>query len=247
MTEAEWLACADLGLLLRFLKEKASDRKLRLFAAACCRRIPCLSELDPFRSAIEILELHADGLAAPELLNQVRQQFHADAQSEERKWLHATDRKTPACCTAYCEANRAYTLAYAAKPSLRDDVNLDMMTNYSTQTVLGELTGHKPYVSMPLDDWFGLVQGDHSRLAELAREIFGNPFRPVKFAAAWRTDIVEAVAHRIYESRDFSAMPILADALQDADCDSAVILDHCRSSGPHVRGCFVVDLLLARE
>jgi hypothetical protein len=48
----------------------------------------------------------------------------------------------------------------------------------------------------------------------------------------------------MYGSRDFGAMPILADALQDAECDNAAILDHCRGPGPHVRGCWVVDLVL---
>jgi hypothetical protein len=51
----------------------------------------------------------------------------------------------------------------------------------------------------------------------------------------------------IYDSRDFSAMPILADALQDAGCENTDILDHCRGSGPHVRGCWVVDLVLGKE
>ncbi|WP_232069797.1 hypothetical protein [Gemmata massiliana] len=55
------------------------------------------------------------------------------------------------------------------------------------------------------------------------------------------------LAQQVYESRDFSAMPILADALQDAGCDNIDILDHCRGSGPHVRGCWVVDLILGKE
>ncbi len=55
------------------------------------------------------------------------------------------------------------------------------------------------------------------------------------------------LARTMYESRDFSAMPILADALQDAGCDNEDILGHCRGSGPHVRGCWVVDLVLGKE
>jgi hypothetical protein len=51
----------------------------------------------------------------------------------------------------------------------------------------------------------------------------------------------------MYESRNFSAMPILADALQDAGCDNDDILSHCRIDGPHVRGCWVVDLVLGKE
>jgi hypothetical protein len=78
------------------------------------------------------------------------------------------------------------------------------------------------------------------------RDIFGNPFRPVTFSPEWRTDTAVSLARQMYESRDFSAMPILADALQDAGCDSADILSHCRGDGPHVRGCWVVDLVLGK-
>ncbi|HEY1189881.1 MAG TPA: hypothetical protein VGE74_19685 [Gemmata sp.] len=81
----------------------------------------------------------------------------------------------------------------------------------------------------------------------LLRDIFGNPFRPVAFAPDWRTDTARALAAQMYDARDFSAAPILADALQDAGCDSADILDHCRGPGPHVRGCWVVDLVLGKE
>lgn len=84
--------------------------------------------------------------------------------------------------------------------------------------------------------------------SELLRDIFGNPFRPISFAPEWRTDTATALARQIYESRDFSAMPILADALQDAGCDSDDILNHCRDPEQvHVRGCWVVDLVLGKS
>jgi hypothetical protein len=82
---------------------------------------------------------------------------------------------------------------------------------------------------------------------QLLRDIFGNPFRPVAFDPAWRTSTVVALAQQMYDSRDFGLMPILGDALQDAGCDSADILDHCRGDGPHVRGCWVVDLVLGKS
>ena len=81
----------------------------------------------------------------------------------------------------------------------------------------------------------------------LIRDIFGNPFRPVAFSPAWRTDTVVSLARQMYESHEFGAMPILADALQDAGCDDDDILNHCRGPGPHVRGCWVVDLVLGKE
>ncbi len=83
---------------------------------------------------------------------------------------------------------------------------------------------------------------------ELVEDIFGNPFHPVSFDPAWGTDTVVAIAQGMYESRDFSAMPILADALQDAGCEKAAILTHCRdASQSHVRGCWVVDLVLGKS
>ena len=83
---------------------------------------------------------------------------------------------------------------------------------------------------------------------ELVREVWMNPYRPVAFDPAWRTDTALSLARVMYETRDFTAMPILADALQDAGCEHADILDHCRDpNGVHVRGCWVVDLVLGKK
>ena len=80
------------------------------------------------------------------------------------------------------------------------------------------------------------------------REVFGNPFRSIHFSLEWRTSTVVTLAQQMYEARDFSAMPILADALQDAGCDNDDILNHCRDvTVTHVRGCWVVDLVLGKE
>jgi hypothetical protein len=79
------------------------------------------------------------------------------------------------------------------------------------------------------------------------RDVLGNPFRPVTIDPAWLTSTVVALASGIYDERAFDRLPILADALQDAGCDSADILTHCRGDGPHVRGCWVVDLILGKE
>jgi hypothetical protein len=105
-------------------------------------------------------------------------------------------------------------------------------------------------------DFNALFFGVEAALAEpaarpeimtIVRDIFGNPFRPVVFSPQWRTDTAVALARQMYESRDFGAMPILADALQDAVCDSEDILSHCRCDGPHVRGCWALDLVLGKE
>ena len=84
--------------------------------------------------------------------------------------------------------------------------------------------------------------------SRLIRDIFGNPFRPVTLDPAWRTSTVRALAQGIYEERAFDRMPILADALQDAGCVSADIQAHCRDPQQvHVRGCWIVDLVLGKS
>ncbi|OWK42425.1 hypothetical protein FRUB_04503 [Fimbriiglobus ruber] len=84
------------------------------------------------------------------------------------------------------------------------------------------------------------------RMAEVFRCIFGNPFRPITFNPSYLTPTVLSLAKGIYEDRAFDRMPVLADALQDAGCDNEDILTHCRGPGPHVRGCWVVDLCLGK-
>jgi hypothetical protein len=81
----------------------------------------------------------------------------------------------------------------------------------------------------------------------LTREVYGNPLRPVAFDAAWRTDTAVILAKQMYERREFSAAPILADALQDAGCEIEDVLLHLRDAKQvHVRGCWVCDLVLNR-
>ena len=91
------------------------------------------------------------------------------------------------------------------------------------------------------------------QLARVLREIVGNAFTPPRFEPAWRTDDVVALARVIFDNRDFSALPVLADALLDADCDEEAILRHCRGTevgvkepAPHFRGCWVLEVILGR-
>ena len=91
------------------------------------------------------------------------------------------------------------------------------------------------------------LRGVQNRLLRgLVWDVAGNPFRPVAFDPAWRTGTAVAIARGMYEAHDFSAMPILADALMDAGCDDEDVLAHCREPGPHVRGCWVVDGVLGK-
>jgi hypothetical protein len=67
-----------------------------------------------------------------------------------------------------------------------------------------------------------------------------------EFDPSWRTEAVVSLARGMYEARDFAPMPVLADALEDAGCGDADLLAHRRGPGPHVRGCWVVDLVLGK-
>lgn len=81
----------------------------------------------------------------------------------------------------------------------------------------------------------------------LLRDIFGNRIRKAPFDARWRTSDVVGLARAVYEDKAFERMPILADALMDAGCEDEHVISHCRGAGPHVRGCWVVDLVLDKN
>src|SRR5262249_11701093 len=89
------------------------------------------------------------------------------------------------------------------------------------------------------------VAGDAAGVA-LLRDVFGNFFRPREVDPLWLTSTVVSLANSIYTERAFDFLPILADALEEAGCTDEHILGHCRSPGPHARGCWPVDLLLGK-
>jgi hypothetical protein len=94
---------------------------------------------------------------------------------------------------------------------------------------------------------FNTCLSQWSAQSALIRDIFGNPFRPIALDPRWRSADVVGLARGIYDERAFDRMPLLADALMDAECDDEQVIGHCRSEGPHIRGCSVVDLVLGKE
>ncbi len=148
------------------------------------------------------------------------------------------------------------TVLKAGEPLCRraNDV-VDPMRRGDTATHPLRLAVAKSVCYAVLGDYFGtkgyFTELDPNELVPqlaLLRDIFGNPFRPVVFDPAWCTSTAVAIAKGMYDSRDFSAMPILADALQDAGCENDDILNHCRDPQQvHVRGCWVVDLVLGKS
>ena len=83
--------------------------------------------------------------------------------------------------------------------------------------------------------------------ANLLRDIFGNPFRPVAVEPSWRTSNVVSLAEAIYTDRAFDGLPVLADALEEVGCYNSEILNHCRQPAKHGRGCWALDLLLGKK
>jgi|SRR5579883_459261 len=228
MTEAEWLACEDPLPMLLFIDDAMTYRRLQLFACACCRLITEWLPDDVSVWAMAAAERSADhGLPLTRsLLDSMKETFRAMevlAEGYAQQALTAHDGRDRS--TAHRRSDAAAALAAA--------VNL--------------ADGHKTLVVRCSAACAPDRAAAFRHQAGLLRDIFGNPCRPVAFSPNWRTDTALSLARQMYDSHDFSTMPILADVLQDAGCDNEDILNHCRGEGPHVRGCWVVDLILGKE
>ena len=228
MTEAEWLACKAPELMLNSVRETGSSRKFRLFICGCCRHLPDAYLSDEEFESIEYAEKYADGEVTLDCLNRYRsnrpRQFHTNGLN----WYTSAIKRLTLC-------RRKMLFPSALQQA-------SMTAGLRVDAVYGD------YRNEHREARRAAKLAELQLVAGIARDIFGNPFRPVAFDAAWRTSTAAALAKQMYESRDFGAMPILADALQDAGCTSDDILDHCRDpKQTHVRGCWVVDLVLGKE
>lgn len=227
MTEQEWLESADPFSMLEYVRGTASDRKLRLIAVASCRRAKEFTE-HWYQELADIAEAFAEGRATV----------------EEMRAVYAQHRPS----NDYPDRNAFY-----------DTAGFDLAEKI-------------PCLVEDLADWIGSCKADAENTSEVweegkhaafdrelaitagqVREIIGNPFQPVSINSAWQTPAVVALAHAAYESGVMPAgtlepvrLAVLADALEEAGCDNADILKHCREPREHVRGCWVVDLLLVK-
>lgn len=94
------------------------------------------------------------------------------------------------------------------------------------------------------------LAAERARQADLVRDVLGHLFVADRLDPVWRElngGIVRRLAETMYHSRDYADLPVLGDALEDAGCTSAAILEHCRGGGVHARGCWVLDLVLGKE
>lgn len=205
MTEAEWLACEDPRAIIEYQRYVATDRKMRVFVVAACRKK--LSAKD--HVFFNLLEQLAEGDANSKKIAAKRKPMNVPKSHQMGRFAENIYRQGLIDTDAYQAAINA--------------------TWYATSI------GH------PLANETALKQ------SHLLRDIFGNPFRPVALDPSWISSTVKQLAEAIYDERAFDRMPILADAIKDAGCSNQDILQHCRSGGEHVRGCWVVDLLLGKE
>lgn len=240
LDEAGWLAEFSLYFVLRHLDAQPGNvRRLRLFASACCRRAWHLLTVDAARRIVELSEAYADGEATEAEL----QAANNSPDFAELDELYEGSEGGREIQLSACVVDALMSARRLASP--RAEVNSWLFVQDTSRNPAGD------FMRSSRDFRFKVTPGrDEAELAEkekLLRDIFCNPFRPVAFRPEWRTTGVLGLAGQIYRSRDFSLMPILADALQDAGCADEDVLGHCLGGGPHVRGCWVVDLVLDRQ
>jgi hypothetical protein len=252
MTEDRWLTCLDPQAMHYVLRGKVCNRKWMLFAVACYRRVPPfdgraengeITALD-LRTSIDAAERFADGSATrAEIIGQLwpdsDYSLAPGKDAEPRELLEnevyrgcidlwQLAREPPSHFPRSC--GFAMSAAHCAAFSL-------------AFSVAGDEAGR--------ESWWKVVEAEKRIQAHLLRDVVGNPFRPPPALALsvreWNENTPRRIAQTIYEERAFDRLPILADALEDAGCDNVDILAHCRGPGPHVRGCWVVDLILGKQ
>jgi hypothetical protein len=231
VTEAEWLAATDPWPMLQAMGTVVSERKLQLYAVARCRRVFTVVCDQDLHDIVRLAERCADGEVPGECLRAWYMPRNlVDAircLKERRRGLTPADRFVLGMCSMAIHAEPHQTLAYIQL--LASDIRH------------GQAAGSLADVEV--------CQG------VLFRDIFGNPFRPSPDVEAARNrDSVCWLVQGAYEARSLpsgtlqpSQVALLADAVEDAGCTDAELLGHLRGPGPHVRGCWAVDLMLGKS
>ncbi|QEL17297.1 hypothetical protein [Limnoglobus roseus] len=220
MTEKQWLTAKSPDSLIDLCRDR---RKLRLLACACARRMLAALPGDPaFEAIIDAAETYADNAATRPLAVAARKPLRDAAKRLK-------------------DAKKPEPLAKAV--FILTDLTNDVIEGFTAGIANSSWAlGHPNAVAKTN------VREEKAVQALLLRDIFGNLFRPVEFDPEWRTSTAVDLAHTAYNARHFGALPILADALQDAGCEDDAILRHCRDEKQvHVRGCWVVDLVLGKS
>lgn len=257
MTEDAWLSAETYAPLLEYLeqskvgKSPAGKRKLRLLFCACMRRFERCSFWDEaVRTLVKYGEERSEG-GAPEMdyagLVRARRmlQKKLPAAAPAPETMSFFSRFGPSD-VLFMAGQAALKVAFPFEEKDKRGV-LEHIDNLGLMVLTLEMKpAGKTDITLELGLLLERKLAEQSRgQAEIIRCIFGNPFRP-PMQVEWRTPTTVALATAIYEERRFGDMPILGDALEEAACTDAVILDHCRGPGTHARGCWLVDLLLGK-
>lgn len=252
MTESDWFTCIEPRDMLHFLRNKSTDRKVRLFACACCRRVWEVLSEPACRAAVEVAEAFADGDADGAELGQAREaayRVHAAPPPDTGFADGATG-----ISRATWEAAQGTTMT-ALQYDTRNDAILSGQVASSQATTSAGYAVREQHSPDFIADQFQASAEVHEREqhVSLIRCIFGNPFRKPSIETAWLTQDVVQLANAAYEERSLpdgnlksDQLSALSDALEAAGCSNQEILSHLRDSGPHVRGCWAVDLILGR-
>jgi hypothetical protein len=220
VTKGAWLTTLDpVAVLQRVLERKPSQRKLRLISVGCCRCLWNLLHDERSKRAVEVAEDYAERRASTP--GRMPTEYVATVTAVEER---ASEAVNTAVAFGHDAGNDA---AATAVVCLALWATTDWGTFQAVQRT-SRLIGRKA----PM---------------EVLACVLGIPYRRFAPPESWLTPTAVALARLMYDTRDLSLMPILADALQDAGCEDEAVLTHCRGDGPHVRGCWVVDLLLGKE
>jgi hypothetical protein len=270
MTEAEWLNCSNPENMLEFLHGRTSDRKLRLFAIACCRRIEHLLAREPIRwgrKAVEVWERFLEGQASRQDLDLIHDGVRGDALDAGHYIAHPAEVDAYAVSLAAdatvgirngtSAACAAMAIAYEELAQQIDAPATRLLLDWGrAQQALEAVDDASTHTWQTVEDAitqtpvFRAARDAESAIqSRLLRCIIGNPFHPVALHPAWlhwHDGAAVHMAQAIDRERRYQDLPILADALEEAGCTDSDLLGHCRSSEEHVRGCWVVDALLAK-
>jgi hypothetical protein len=257
MTEAEWLACEDFAAMLGFVQGKASQRKLRLFRCARCRDEWCDLAEECCR-AVELAERYADGFGTTAELRAALK----EAERIAEEYHHPED-------ASQTDSDVFRWFASRLTCSALDLEDHDSLANTPTNPpelchLLRCLHGglfHPTAVPKPVTERCP-VCGGKGWVRQLGRFLpdncsqcrgSGRVLQPVGWVKS-NDGCVLKIAQGIYEERampegtlDTGRLCILHDALLDAGCTEEALLSHCRAPGPHVRGCWAIDLILGKE
>lgn len=250
MTEMEWRENICPEQMLAFLGERASPRQRRLFACACVRRIWPLLGDDRLRQAVKVAERFAEGRVSASVLEKARhiaKRLREEREAEERRrptWMVLMTRSAAQAVEALLPEQGPIL----ERPrDIREPPDVVSCTR-TARTLARAIEAQREEEGVAaLEPIRRLAELD---AVELVHEIFGNPFRPVTLDPGWLTwkeKSVPRMAAVIYRKRCFRNLPILADALEEAGCREVDMLAHCRASVEHVRGCWVVDALVAHS